>query len=94
MAVWATAMTTAALRVKALGNATQDEFPGAVGPNERQQGMVIVSAFSQHRIEGRPVHGVEYEQTIATTTMRAARQRTRITLPLGAMTVPGEICRK
>ena len=68
-------ITTDAL-VKALGNVTEDAFPGAVGPKELQHGIVIVSAFSQQPIEDIPEHGVAYEQTIATTRMRGARART------------------
>jgi hypothetical protein len=77
----------------ALGTA-KEEVSGAVGPKELQHGMVIVSAFSQHLIEGIPVHGVAYEQTIATTMMRGAKERTCVMLVLGAMAVPREICRK
>jgi hypothetical protein len=62
--------------VKALGNVTEVELPGAVGPKELQHGIVIVSAFSQQPNEDIPEHGGAYEQTIAITRMRGARDRT------------------
>jgi hypothetical protein len=58
-----------------LGNVTEDERPGVVGPKELQHGIVIVSLFSQQPIEDIREHGVAYEQTIATTRIRGARDR-------------------
>ena len=80
--------------IKALGNVTEDELPGAAGPKELQHGIVIVSACSQHFMEGSPVHGVEYEQDMATTMVAAAKERTCVMLVWRAMTVPGETCWK
>lgn len=87
-------MATVALMATALATANADDVSGAVGPKELQHGMVIVSAFSQHLIEGIPVQGAAYEPTIAITMMRGAKERTCDMLLLGAMGVPRKIWRK